>query len=42
MLCEDLEGWDGECGEKEVEEGRNILTADSHYCGTQHYKVTIF
>ena len=37
MLCDDLEGWDGGWGGKEVQEGGDIciLTVDSRCCMTE-------
>ena len=46
MLCDDLEGWDGELGGREAQEGGDIciLIADLHCCTaelTQRCKVII-
>ena len=45
MLCDELEGWDGGRGGREVQEGGDmcIFMADSHCCmATRHCKAIIF
>ena len=47
MLCDDLEGWDGSRGGREVQEGGDmcILMADSHCCMAEtnkQWKAIIF